>query len=214
MVKKSEPRIEASSVWPLFPTFVWESRLEPGLYTTLNAALLQRLDELRGPVPDLPPGGSWQSEQELHKLPELGELVSCIRRVTKSILEFLKIGYEGFEITGCWANINNPGAAHAMHSHPNNFLSGVYYVKTQAGADTISFHDPRAQASIIRPPVTRLTAENTDQVVVKVQDGTILLFPAWLQHSVAPNTSHERRVSISFNIMFSSYAETMSKPLW
>ena len=28
----------------------------------------------------------------------------------------------------------------------NNFLSGVYYVQTWPGADTINFHDPRPQA--------------------------------------------------------------------
>ena len=87
-------------------------------------------------------------------------------------------------------------------------------LKTQAGADTINFHDPRAQTGIIRPPVTELTAENSDQVVVKVSDGTLLVFPSWLQHSVDPNRSNGERLSISFNIMFSAYTERMSQPLW
>lgn len=101
-----------------------------------------------------------------------------------------------------------------MHSHPNNFLSGVYYVQTHVGADTINFHDPRQQTGIIRPPVTQLTAVNTDQVVVKVSNGTLVIFPAWLPHSVDPNMADKKRISISFNIMFSSFTERMSKPLW
>ena len=60
--------------------------------------------------------------------------------------------------------MSTTGAGHRMHSHPNNFLSGVYYVQTHEGADSINFHDPRPQTGIIRPPVTGLTAENTDQV--------------------------------------------------
>jgi hypothetical protein len=52
-----------------------------------------------------------------------------------------------------------------MHLRPNNFLSGVYYVRTHSGADTTNFHDPRNHSGIIRPPVVELTAENTDQVV-------------------------------------------------
>ena len=72
----------------------------------------------------------------------------------------------------------------------------------------------RPQTGIIGPPVTGLTAENTDQVVVKVTNGTLLLFPAWLPHSVDPNRSDRTRISISFNVMFSSYAEELSKPLW
>jgi uncharacterized protein (TIGR02466 family) len=101
-----------------------------------------------------------------------------------------------------------------MHSHPNNFLSGVYYVETPPEADTINFHDPRIQTSIIRPPVTELTAANTDQVVVKVAPGSLLVFPAYLQHSVGPNASGQERISVSFNVMFSSFTENLSKPLW
>jgi uncharacterized protein (TIGR02466 family) len=90
----------------------------------------------------------------------------------RSVLRFLRIGDDDFAITGCWANLYAPGTAHRMHTHPNNFLSGVYYPRTAGGANTINFHDPRAQTAVIRPPVTALTAENTDQVVMPVGPGT------------------------------------------
>jgi uncharacterized protein (TIGR02466 family) len=106
------------------------------------------------------------------------------------------------------------GASHRRHAHPNNFLSGVYYVRTPAGADTINFHDPRVQGAVIRPPVVELSAANTDQVVVRVCEGTLLMFPAWLEHSVDANASDEERISVSFNVMFSSFTENLSKPLW
>ena len=107
-----------------------------------------------------------------------------------------------------------PGRAHPAHSHPNNFLSGVYYVQTQAGADAVNFHDPRPQAAVIRPPVTALTADNTDQVVVPVKDGALLLFPSWLVHSVDANQSSKERISLSFNMMFPDYPEVISTPMW
>lgn len=135
-------------------------------------------------------------------------------RTTQTILRFLKVGYNAIEITGCWANINASGASHAIHSHPNNFLSGIYYVHTHPGADSVSFHDPRLQAGIIRPPVTELTSQNTDQVAVTVSDGMLLMFPSYLAHSVAPNESDKLRISISFNMMFSLYSERLSRPLW
>ena len=81
-------------------------------------------------------------------------------------------------------------------------------------ANTINFLDPRPQAEIIRPPVSALTAENTEQVTVEVRDGTLLMFPAWLKHSVDANRSAQIRISLGFNIMFSSYAESMAQPLW
>lgn len=55
----------------------------------------------------------------------------------------------------------------------------MYYVRTSPGADTINYHDPRSQAGVIRPPVTELTGDNTDQVVVRVEDGTLLVFPSY-----------------------------------
>jgi len=130
------------------------------------------------------------------------------------VLRFLRVGYQAFQTTGCWANVLTQGAAHRAHSHPNNYLSGVYYVRTHPGADTINFHDPRPQSGIIRPPVVELTASNTDQVVVPVRNGTLLVFPAFLQHSVDASKSKEERISISFNVMFSRYAERLGKPQW
>ena len=55
-------------------------------------------------------------------------------------------------MTGLWANMNAPGAIHKMYNHPNNLLSGVYYLQTGKGADTINFHDPRPQRDVIKLP--------------------------------------------------------------
>lgn len=214
MVKKHGPGIEAADVLRMFPTFVWKAELEPDVHQRINASIVGKLDRMRRGLPALAPGQAWQSDQALHELAEFHELVSCVDDTIQSVLDFLKITTDAFEITAFWANMSAPGAGHGMHSHPNNFLSGVYYVRTQEGADTVNFHDPRSQTGIIRPPVTELTAENTDQVVVKVKNGTLLVFPAWLPHSVDANRSGQTRISISFNVMFSSYAETLSTPLW
>ena len=159
-------------------------------------------------------GVSWQSARDLHHRDEFRSLVVCIRDGAERVLEFLRTGEDDFEITGLWVNFNPKGASHSVHSHPNNFLSGVYYVRTHKGADTINFHDPKPQTAVIRPPVTELTAENTDQVVVKVSDGTLLMFPSWLPHSVDASGSDEFRISVSFNIMFSAFTGRVSKPLW
>jgi hypothetical protein len=41
----------------------------------------------------------------------------------------------------------------------------------------------------------------------------MLILPAYLQHSVDTSASEEERISISFNIMFSSFTANLSKPL-
>lgn len=214
MVKAGDPWVEASDVIPMFPTLVWKVQLKPEFRDAIDAKIFATLEGIRRDLPELGLGQGWQSDQTLHEREELGDLVSCLGHVAKSILRFWRIGYDAFEISGCWATVLAKGAIHKVHSHPNNFLSGVYYVRTPPGADTINFHDPRHQARVIRPPVVELTAENTDQVVVRVTNGTLLVFPSYLEHSVDANTSEEERISISFNIMFSSFTETLSKPLW
>lgn len=206
--------IEASDVIPMFPTLVWKFQLKRDLQQAIDAKIVRSLECMRRELPQLEPGHGWQSEPVLHRRAEFQKLAACVKDAAKSVLRFLQIGYEDFEITGCWVTVLAKGARHKAHTHPNNFLSAVYYVRTQPGADTINFHDPRSQTSIIRPPVTQLTAQNTDQVVVKVADGTLLMFPSYLEHSVDPTESAEERISISFNIMFSSFAQTLSKPLW
>ncbi len=198
----------------MFPSLLWKSEIEPGLRDAMNARILQALAELRRDAPPLEAGQGWQSVQNLHENEAMRELVACIDHCATGVLRFLRIGTMDYEITGCWATVLAPGASHKLHSHPNNFLSGAYYVRTGAGADTLNFHDPRRQASVIRPPVVELTAQNTDQVVVRVRDGTLLLFPSYLEHSVDANKSSGERISISFNLMFSSFAQQLSKPLW
>jgi len=214
MLEAADQRSDISDVIPMFPTLVWKVELHTQLREEINAKALAALARMRRDQPPLAPGAGWQSAQTLHELDDFHDLVTCVRHTVTAILRFLRIGYDAFEITGCWATILARGAEHKAHWHPNNFLSGVYYVQTHAGADTINFHDPRNQTGILRPPVVELTAENTDQVVVRVKDGTLLVFPSWLRHSVDANTSEKERISISFNMMFTSFTENLSKPLW
>ena len=214
MSGQSARRNDTSDVIPMFPTLVWKIQLDSQLRETIEAKAAAALSRMRRGLPALEHGKGWQSIQTLHRLDEFQDLVACVHRTVAGVLRFLRIGYDEFEITACWATILAPGAEHKAHYHPNNFLSGVYYLRTHAGADTINFHDPRSQAGILRPPVVELTAENTDQVVVRVKDGTLLVFPSFLRHSVDANSSGAERISISFNIMFSAFTENLSKPLW
>lgn len=214
MSKQGDRSIEASEVIPMFPTLLWKISLTADAHDAMDARMLAALGELRRHLPAVAPGRAWQSETTLHQRAEFHELAARVKNTARSILRFLRIDYEATEITGCWATVLATGAMHRAHSHPNNFLSGVYYLRTCPGADTINFHDPRNQAGVIRPPVVELTAENTDQVVVRVTNGTLLMFPSYLAHSVDATTSPEERISISVNLMFSSFTENLSKPLW
>ena len=205
---------DGPEVLRVFPSFVWKRKLATAARAAVRAAILEEVAAERVGASDPEAGQVWQSRHGLHRLPALAPLVGHLRAGVVQVLELLRVGTAAFEITGLWVNVAAPGGAVRMHNHPNNFLSGVYYVQVQEGADTINFHDPRPQAAVVRPPVTELTAYNTDQMVVRVEEGDLLVFPAWLSHSVDPNGSDRVRISASFNVMFSAYAETMSGPMW
>lgn len=214
MIDRNKASFESSDILRIFPTFVWKAQLNADIHERIDKNIVEYLSKIRHDIATPQPDQYWQSGQSLHKRDEFLELVSYINEASATVLKYLKVGHDAFEITACWANVSPPGAGHQMHGHPNNLLSGVYYARVQEGADTINFHDPRAQSGILRPPVTELTAENTDQVVVKIGNGVLLVFPSWLQHSVDSNRSRDERISLSFNVMLSSFTEKLTQPLW
>jgi len=213
-VTQPQQTFQDTGILRMFPTVVWRGESKPETHRPLDEQILAALWAMDDRLSRIRPGDSWQSGHRLHELHAFSALVSCVDVGVEHFLASLNIAHSGFTITGCWANVSAPGAGHPLHSHPNNYLSGVYYVRVHAGADTIHFHDPRPQTAVIRPPVTGLTADNADQVTVQVKDGTLLLFPAWLEHSVDPNRSAQTRVSVSFNVMFQTYTARMSPPGW
>lgn len=214
MTDTRPPTVDSTEIVPLFPTLVWKMQLSKETYEPMNAKMAAKLHELAEATPDLAPGGKLQTEQTLHLLPEFRQLTDIIDGAARGVLDFLKIIYDSIELTGCWANISPPGDGHRPHTHPNNYLSGVYYVQTQEGANTISFDDPRPQTNIIAPATTEITDENAGQIHITTRNGLLILFPSWLQHQVPPNKSRQPRISVAFNIMFSRYGETMSRPKW
>ena len=202
--------IEKSGVLKLFPTYVWATQLKAEVFTPINQAILARLDELQPPQSS----GQWQTEQNLHRDGAFGGLTQIVVQTARGICDSLTLVYDSVEITGCWANVSRRGFPHRQHIHPNNFLSGAYYVKTSPGADAICFHDPRLQAGMIVPPARDQSRSNPDQVTLDVREGMLVLFPAWLQHSVPANLSEQTRVSVAFNLMFPSFGTAMAGPLW
>ena len=141
--------------------------------------------------------------------------MDCAKAASRGIFDLLRIQYDSFVITGCWANIK-PKDRNGTRCIPiaNNYLSGVYYVRVPKGGDSIVFKDPRPQTTIISPPVSERNEYNSIHATLTVETGLLIMFPSWLAHSVEPNQGDEERISISFNVMFTEYGERMSKPKW
>ena len=105
MVQNTRRWMDSSDVIPMFPTFAWKVQIEPGLRDALRETILAALAEMRAALPPLTPGHGWQSGQELHQREDFRHLVVCIDDGAASILRFLRIGDERYEITACWATV-------------------------------------------------------------------------------------------------------------
>ena len=141
-----------------------------------------------------------QIQNELHKLDIFANLTKTITDVTESILKEQEYMGE-VEITNMWGNILRPQSqrAHAPHSHSNNFLSGVFYLKTSSDTSPIQFFDPRPQSSVLKPRKSGFNTLNSDMAQFDSETGWGVIFPSWLQHWV-PETKDER-MSIAWNII-------------
>ena len=141
-----------------------------------------------------------QTQDDLQRAPTFSNLTRTITDVSKHILN--EQGYMGeIEITNMWGNILRPQSqrAHAPHTHSNNFLSGVFYLKTSSTTSPIQFFDPRPQANVLKPRKKEYNTLNSDMAQFNSETGYGVVFPSWLQHWV-PETKDER-VSIAWNVI-------------
>jgi uncharacterized protein (TIGR02466 family) len=110
-----------------------------------------------------------------------------------------------------WANVSPSGASNRHHSHPGSYWSAVYYVDDgyEGSADRslggeLVLYDPRM-------PMVRMTAPDLrfrrpgaepehDEVRLRPATGRIVIFPSWLNHSVAEFRGTGTRISIAVNL--------------
>ena len=197
----------------LFPTPLWLNQLESAEFEPLNRELLSLFESIRREQ-GYEQGARWQTPNDLQKRPEMAPFLEVARRFCLQSLEQINVVNKDFIFTGCWANIKPHAGAHQAHTHPNNYLSGVYYVTAPPKCGSIVFHDPRNDPYIVAPLVSGPNPFNSRFVNFEPKVGMCLLFPSWLMHSVEPNQSDSDRISISFNMMFSDFAQSVAAPGW
>ena len=143
-----------------------------------------------------------QTQDDLQRVPTFSNLTRTITDVSKHILN--EQGYMGeIEITNMWGNILRPQSqrAHAPHTHSNNFLSGVFYLKTSSDTSPIQFFDPRPQSQVLLPQKKEDNLDNGNLVSFPSVEGHGYVFPSWLVHWVPVQQDDELRISIAWNIV-------------
>jgi uncharacterized protein (TIGR02466 family) len=144
----------------------------------------------------------WHSTTDMGQKPEYQQLVTELLRMQKEIYNNEHLDRHA-RLGNMWANINPTDGMNQPHIHPNSLFSGVYYVKSQPKAGRLKIYDPRPGVQFIMP--TRKPGnpgkDMWRDVNIEPVVGRIIMFPAWLWHSVEPNKSNDLRISVSFNFI-------------
>ena len=106
-----------------------------------------------------------------------------------------------YRITQSWINICSPNASHHQHTHPNSFISGVFYIKVNSGSDKITFINEFMQKKEIKiEKGVEFNSFNASEWSHYVRKGELILFPSNLTHYVPPVEGVSDRISLSFNV--------------
>jgi uncharacterized protein (TIGR02466 family) len=147
---------------------------------------------------------SYGSMDQLHRFSSTFERLRA--RIDAHVVRFAKEQHwefgrgERLEMTDCWTNIMQRGAAHGSHLHPRSAVSGTYYVETPRGSPGLKFEDPRLSRMIAAPSRgASAPAMMRPHIEYPARAGHVVLFESWLRHEVPACRVHAERISISFN---------------
>lgn len=114
-----------------------------------------------------------------------------------------------FPIVDCWANRYGPLQSLGLHTHSNSIISGLFYVNEDEnfGATNFSIPNPWCENFLSDSPSYMLlklykNSSNLKRISCDISPtvGTLLLFPAHIQHFVKPSKNTKNlRYTVSFN---------------
>ncbi len=203
----------------LFPTPVILHDIEGAekLNTELLAQITQRRSQDKGI--NRSNTGGWHSATDMTVWAEDSArklLTEALALTTQHTTDVNPSGKREFSLNAqMWANVSGAGHSNQTHCHPGALWSGVYYV--DAGEDLgvngkntdvegeLIITDPRFPVNVMYMPDLLLKDEagnaQSPQFPIRPVNGRMVLFPAWLNHSVRPYKGTRERVSVAFNIM-------------
>ena len=153
--------------------------------------------------------GGWHSKS--FKVREKGTIQNRFtQELSKYIFDVIqtygwKCVPERVVVSEMWAIINKPRDFNVIHTHPNAYLSAAYYVKAPEKAGRFVIENPLSVARHSYPAHATKTEYNIKAAALDIEEGDLLLFPAYLPHKVNENKSDEDRIVISFNVNINKF---------
>jgi hypothetical protein len=105
-----------------------------------------------------------------------------------------------FILCNSWATINEPGASHAKHHHPNAILALSYYIQVKDGKIYFEkVRTPIQNGFLFDYDIIKPTDYNATTHKFSLNNGDICIFPGHMEHGTTENTSSTPRVMIAAN---------------
>lgn len=179
----------------IFPTII--VGYENPNFLKINPRLIEVLETIAYTPPPFTPEQTLDNHLENH--PAFAELFKWINQCLEDYRISLKYQCDSLKPVLSWANRGNKDTQHTSHTHPNSFISGIYYISNNPSPTF--FEDPRFQ---IRSGVVVRSFSKLGENIwpCPSETGTLVLFPSWLEHYVdaQPNLVGVR-YTLSFNAM-------------
>lgn len=183
----------------LFTVPIWDETYPD--YTLIKDELVDKLKQYVDAQPTLVRSNvaGKHSNTLAHQQPAFQDLFSYIS--TKVNAAAASIGMHGtLVIMESWININDtPGCFNLQHIH-GGVLSGTFYVQVPKGSGNLYLTNP---APINLWEGFNMTQERnhffSETIEVNPVEGTLIIWPSYLPHTVGPNTDNVERISIAFN---------------
>ena len=127
----------------------------------------------------------------------LKKIMSCINLYAK------EAGFKQQKPANSWFNIGTYGADVKPHKHRDVNIASTFYPLFSKGSSNLILHRPIQENLIpenqfIKSHCGKDTAYNNEKYELKIKEGHLYVWPAWLIHSAEPNTTGER-VTIALN---------------
>jgi uncharacterized protein (TIGR02466 family) len=186
-----------------FSTPIWVSKIDN--HENLNVDMLSYISDLQKKDPQgiiKSNFNGWHSKNFNLKEDIPAKFISSIGKNINTVMNDMNwdLTSQFIKITNMWSIINEEGAFNQKHHHSNSDISAAYYVSAHDNSGEIVFYDPRP-ARVYKNPIAKEPNKlNATINSVKPENGLLVLFPSYLEHSVNPNLSNKKRVVISFNL--------------
>jgi uncharacterized protein (TIGR02466 family) len=144
----------------------------------------------------------YHSPETLQTQEELRPLFQYVCEMAIQATQDLNFIDNNIFLTSAWVNFNDTRQCmNSEHVH-GEILSGVFYLKVPPESGKLVISNPgmnRLWGGI--QLVSQKNQFTGEMMKIEPEEGSIILFPSYLPHSVETNNHDDERISISFNLM-------------